>query len=127
MSNQYLNGKGKYRDEHDKTGDTLTAPLVANSLETTTQIPKYHGKGGHGFAAEDANNISDRLRGRNATVVGKSNELNGPDRIVDGVKVQSNTIRPHPKLSHLRLIQLPASIVIRDRFLKSRKNSTRPA
>ena len=89
MSNQYLNGKGKYRDEHDKTGDTLTAPLVANSLETTTQIPKYHGKGGHGFAAEDANNISDRLRGRNATVVGKSNELNGPDRIVDGVKVQS--------------------------------------
>ena len=44
-------------------GDTLTAPLVANSLETKTQISKYHSKGGHGFAAEDANNLADRLHG----------------------------------------------------------------
>ena len=70
-------------------GTSVTAPLVAKSLETTTQIPKYHGRGGHGFAAEDANTLSDSLRGRKARVVGKSNELNGPDRIVDGVKVQS--------------------------------------
>ena len=70
-------------------GTSVTAPFLANSLETTTQIPKYHGKGGHGFAAEDANNLADRLRGRKATVVGKSNELNGPDRIVNGVRVQS--------------------------------------
>ncbi len=72
-----------------RVGDALTAPFVANTLETNTQIPKYHAKGGHGFAAEDANNLADRLRGRNAKVVGQSNELNGADRIVNGVKVQS--------------------------------------
>ena len=69
---------------------TLTAPFVSNLLETQTQIPKYYGKGGHGFAAEDANTLADRLSGKwKAKVVGKSNELNGPDRIVSGVKVQS--------------------------------------
>ena len=72
-----------------RIGDGLTAPFAANSLETKTQIPKYHSKGGHGFAAEDANNLADRLRGRKARVVGTSNDLNGPDRIVNGVKVQS--------------------------------------
>ena len=97
MDNQYLNGKDKYRDRRDKIADTLTAPFLANSLETATQIPKYHGKGGHGFAAEDANNLADRLRGRKARVVGKSNELNGPDRIVDGLKVQSKYYKTAPE------------------------------
>ena len=73
----------------NRVGDTLTAPFVADSLEAKTQISKYHSKGGHGFAAEDANNFADRLNGRKAKVVGQSNELNGPDRIVNGVKVQS--------------------------------------
>ena len=73
----------------NRAGDTLTTPLVANSLEMKSQISKYHSKGGHGFAAEDANNLADRLHGRKANVVGQSNELNGPDRIVNGVQVQS--------------------------------------
>ena len=73
----------------NRVGNTLTAPLVAVSLETKTQISKYHGKGGHGFAAEDANTLADRLNGRKARIVGRSNKLNGTDRIVDGVKVQS--------------------------------------
>ena len=73
----------------NRVGDTLTAPLVADSLETKTQISKYHSKGGHGFAAEDTNNLADRLHGRKAKVVGQSNELNGTDRIVNGIRVQS--------------------------------------
>lgn len=35
---------------------------------------------GHGFAAERANNLSDVLKGKNATVVGDDNAKNGPDR-----------------------------------------------
>ena len=35
---------------------------------------------GHGFAAETANNLNDRLHGKNATVVGGDNVKNGPDR-----------------------------------------------
>ena len=68
--------------------NALSASLAAQELEKT-QISKYHTKGGHGFAAEDANNLNDRLRGKKSEVVGTSNELNGADRVVDGVRVQS--------------------------------------
>lgn len=63
--------------------------LAAQALETRTQISKYHGKGGHGFAAEDANHLADAIRGRNAEVVGTSNAVNGADRLVNGVRIQS--------------------------------------
>ena len=69
--------------------NALSASLAAQHLETKTQISKYHTKGGHGFAAEDANNLNDRLRGKKSEVVGILNELNGADRVVDGVRVQS--------------------------------------
>lgn len=68
--------------------NALSASFAAQELEKT-QIAKYHTKGGHGFAAEDANNLNDRLRGKKSEVVGTSNELNGADRVVDGVRVQS--------------------------------------
>ena len=58
-----------------------------------TQISKYSSQGGHGFAAEDANNLNDKLRGKITEVIGTSNELNGPDRFVDGVFVQSKYFR----------------------------------
>ena len=54
-----------------------------------TQISMYPSPSGHGFAAEDANNINDILRGITAEVIGTSNELNGPDRVVNGVFLQS--------------------------------------
>ena len=70
-----------------------SSSIVANALETDAQLSKYHGKGGHGFAAEDANTFSDRIRGRQAKVVGGSNEKDGPDRIVAGVRIQSKYFR----------------------------------
>jgi hypothetical protein len=66
----------------------LTSPFIAQILEKT-QISKYHTLGGHGFAAEDANNLSDKLLGKTANVVGTTNKLNGADRIVNGMYVQS--------------------------------------
>ena len=54
-----------------------------------TRILRFPLPGGHGFAAEDANNLNDILRGKIAEVIGISNELNGPDRFVDGVFLQS--------------------------------------
>jgi hypothetical protein len=66
----------------------ISAPLTANAVEQT-QVSRYHTKGGHGFAAEDANNLADRLRGRDAEVVGGSNKLNGADRAVGGIQIQS--------------------------------------
>ena len=58
-----------------------------------TRILRYPSPGAHGFAAEDANNLNDILRGKIAEVIGTSNELNGPDRFVDGKFVQSKYYR----------------------------------
>jgi hypothetical protein len=55
-----------------------------------TQWTKYKGpKGGHGFAAEDANALNDKLRGKKVEKTGVNNEFNGADRIVDGKMIQT--------------------------------------
>lgn len=50
---------------------------------------KFHARQGHGFAAERANTLYDRLTGHDAKIVGDDNAKNGADRIVDGVYIQS--------------------------------------
>lgn len=67
---------------------SAAVPLVAGAAEAV-QINKYHVKHGQGFAAEDANTLIDRLQGRAADVIGTNNALNGADRLVDGVFIQS--------------------------------------
>ena len=47
----------------DSATAALPAPLTAQSLEKT-QISKYYTKGGHGFAAEEANNVADTILGK---------------------------------------------------------------
>ena len=54
-----------------------------------TQILMSSGPGVHGFLAEYANDVDDTLRGLPSEVIGSSNELNGPDRVVNGVFLQS--------------------------------------
>lgn len=44
---------------------------------------------GHGFAAEHANHLADIYEGQKAAIVGDNNAKNGPDRIVNGVHIQS--------------------------------------
>ena len=44
---------------------------------------------GHGEMAEEAINILDKINGLDAEVLGRNNEKNGPDRVVDGVLVQT--------------------------------------
>lgn len=85
MSNKNQERKG---DGSSKEVKVSAAPIDAAALERT-QIAKYHTKGGHGFAAEDANTVADRLRGKDARVIGKSNDRRGPDRVVDDILVQS--------------------------------------
>jgi len=69
--------------------NAIGAVYTSNYWEAKTQISKYHTKGGHGFAAEDANTLVDKLLGRDAKVIGTNYEKNGADRIVDGVKIQT--------------------------------------
>lgn len=50
---------------------------------------KFHARQGHGFAAERANTLYDKIAGHDAKIVGDDNAKNGADRIVDGVYIQS--------------------------------------
>lgn len=72
----------------DQKIQPLIAPEIARALEQT-QIGKYHTKGGHGFAAEDANALIDRLSGKHVDQIGTGNSLNGADRLVNGLPIQT--------------------------------------
>uniref|UniRef100_UPI00356866A9 hypothetical protein n=1 Tax=Bacteroides uniformis TaxID=820 RepID=UPI00356866A9 len=67
-------------------GSTASSAQSTNSYMQYTQ---YRNKQGHGWAAEDANAMSDRLSGKRVEQVGTDNSHNGADRIADGVKIQT--------------------------------------
>ncbi len=57
--------------------DFYTEQLITNTRQ------------GHGFAAEKANHLYDRLTGKDAELVGGDNLKNGADRLVNGYQIQS--------------------------------------
>ena len=65
------------------------ASVASTKCINNQQWTKYHTKGGHGFAAEDANALVDKFRGKCVDKVGVDNARNGADRIVNGVNIQS--------------------------------------
>jgi len=44
---------------------------------------------GHGFGAEKANHMADKIKGKNAEIIGNDNAKNGADRLVDGDLIQT--------------------------------------
>lgn len=93
--NRFATGHYKTKDQSSKAkqaakraGFTAGMNEGVSFFERTSQYDKYHSPQGHGFAAEDANALNDILHGHKVDKVGTSNELNGADRAVDGVKIQ---------------------------------------
>lgn len=74
--------------DRESRAEPYIPSIVAANLERTA-VSKYHTKGGHGFAAEDANHRADQIRGKHPELVGAGNRKNGADRIVGGVLIQS--------------------------------------
>ena len=70
----------------------VPAILTAAQIEETMQWAKYkcgiNGSTGHGFTAEDANNLADIFNGLNAEVIGRNNSKGGPDRRVGDMNIQ---------------------------------------
>ena len=85
-------GHNSFMDDIEESFSQTSGLINAVQIEANTQWRKYmcgkDGSAGHGFAAEDANAWEDRIRGSSVDLSGRSNELDGPDRIVDGVKIQ---------------------------------------
>lgn len=71
---------------------TVNGASAASSAQSTNsymQYTQYRNRQAHGWAAEDANAMADRLAGKNVSQVGRDNSCNGADRIVDGVQIQT--------------------------------------
>jgi len=75
--------------KENESGIAGSASTPAAVRVEDTQWTKYNSNGGHGFAAEDANALNDKLRGKKVDKVGVNNELNGADRVVDGKMIQT--------------------------------------
>ena len=77
----------------DKVVNSEIGFLTDRQLELNTQWMKYRcgpkGSAGHGYAAEDGNALNDILNGHNVEFSGRNNSESGPDRIVDGIKIQT--------------------------------------
>ena len=69
--------------------DPVGAIKITQNIEFETQLMKAHTKGGLGFMAEDANSLHDRWQHKKVEDIGRNNEKNGADRIVDGVYIQT--------------------------------------
>lgn len=65
------------------------ASANVDSAVHNNEMVRFHGKQGHGFAAEQGNNLIDNMQGTDATVVGNDNKKNGPDRLVNGQFIQT--------------------------------------
>lgn len=65
------------------------ASVASTKCANDQQWTKYHGKTGHGFAAEDANAMYDRYHGKHVDKVGVDNVKDGADRIVNNVEIQT--------------------------------------
>jgi len=73
------------------------AASVTASSKAAEETAKLVARQGHGFAAEQANNLYDQLMGNKSVLVGDSNILNGPDRLVNGMPVQCKYWESGPK------------------------------
>lgn len=73
------------------SGATVGGIVYGNVSNASTiyGMDKFSAPRGHGFAAERANYLYDKLSGKNTTIVGDDNAKWGADRIVDGVNIQS--------------------------------------
>lgn len=79
--------------KHSKRDSCAQTASSAKTIQQTTanqeRFDKLCSPRGHGFAAEDANTLYDRILCRDAKVIGDDNAKNGADRLVDGMLIQT--------------------------------------
>ena len=70
---------------------------INKAAENYAENVVFSAERGHGFAAEKANHLHDKIMGKNAKLVGSDNVKNGADRLVDGIEIQSKYCRTGSK------------------------------
>lgn len=84
----------EYRYDYKSTFDAAATAggIAMGGYGTVNKLydeEKFHARQGHGFSAERANDLYDRIKGYDTKIVGDNNVKNGADRIVDGIEIQS--------------------------------------
>lgn len=80
------------QDNKSKVNPAPIAGEFTGTVESaahTEQLLRFNAHQGHGFAAEQANDLLDTLHGSDATILGNDNAKNGADRMVDGLLIQT--------------------------------------
>ena len=72
----------------EKSESSSVSGLKEN-VNTLYDETKFNSSQGHGFAAERANDLFDRLLLKDAKIEGDNNLKDGADRLVNGVSIQS--------------------------------------
>lgn len=76
-------------DESKGVQARVTASANVLTAERAVFVEQRATSAGHGELAEEANNMVDRLQGHDARILGRDNAKNGPDRLVDGIYIQT--------------------------------------
>lgn len=79
------------------TDNTGHATGMLDSTVTYSDNVVMNGRQGHGFAAEKANHLADRLSGNDAQLIGGDNAKNGADRRVNGQLIQTKYCETGPR------------------------------
>lgn len=86
-----MNDKIKKEDKSIETTGVVYGNVGVGT--TTYETNKFHGRQGHGFAAERAEHVRDLYHGEEVKILGDDNAKNGADRLVNGVEIQSKYCR----------------------------------
>lgn len=97
LSEKYRN-RPKRKNSLEKIQKNLKSQGIENAAATDTvlesgsqnlNLNRFQARQGQGYAAEQANDLLDRMHGRDAEILGNDNRLNGPDRRVNGQLIQT--------------------------------------
>ena len=101
----------KNETSDSKIENSEVAGTVYGNVSTGSTVYgeiKFNSARGHGFAAERANHLYDKLSGKNATLVGEEIDdktgrivKNGADRVVDGLKIQTKYCKTGSKCTRV--------------------------
>ena len=86
ITNQYISNMPNNDSESNHIGHTTG---IQEGVSNYADNVVFRASRGHGFAAEKANHLKDKLAGKDAQLVGGNNLKNGADRLVDGQKIQT--------------------------------------
>lgn len=90
-----VDGNKKVQTDDSEIGSKVSPSEIGGALYGSLdgaahneQLLRFNARQGHGFAAEQANDLLDTMQGRDTQILGNDNAKNGADRMVDGMLIQ---------------------------------------